>query len=106
MQKLVLFFGLFVAITSTCTTPHADNITSKYCIGLALDDNEKKVGDSCCFVTHKKDNKESKTCNVYNKSAVPEYVKNNTKDFPKLSIVCSSNWISYSLFLVALIFMI
>ena len=106
MNKFVLFLCLFAIISSACVQSD-DKLEAKNCTSVTnLTEDEKKLGDSCCFVTYKKDDKTVKACGLYNKKDVPAYVKNNSKNFTKLSIVCSSNWISYSLFLVALIFMI
>ena len=106
MNKLVIFSCLFVAIISDCTQT-ADNVTVKSCNASALSDAEKKLNTTaCCYTTYKSGDKTVKQCLPYNKSQVPDIVKKNPNNVTKLSIDCSSNWVSYSLFLVALIFMI
>ena len=106
MNKLVIFSCLFVAIISLCTQT-ADNVTVKSCNGSALSEGEKLANaTACCYTTYKSGDKTVKQCLPYNKSQVPELVKKNPNNLQKLSVDCSSNWVSYSLFLVALIFMI
>ncbi len=106
MNKLVIFSCLFVAIISDCAKT-ADDVTVKSCNGSALSDGEKLANNTaCCYTTYKSGDKTVKQCLPYNKSQVPDIVKKNPNNVTKLSIDCSSNWVSYSLFLVALIFMI
>ena len=104
MNKFIIFSCLFVLITSTCGSIGAKNW--KDCKNKTLDDSEKTGGeDSCCFLSYE-NNTKIEVCAAVSKDGVAELVKKYQKQFKTYSIDCSSNWISYSLFLIALIFMI
>ncbi len=105
MKKLIILPCLIIVITSICTNYEAKNW--KDCKNLPFDESEKGTGDSCCFFLMKEYNLTIQMCAPIFKDRVPEIIKAYKKINPdrKISIDCSSNWISYSLFLVALIFM-
>ena len=105
MNKLLIFFCIFVFVTSKCYNNTAGN-TAKTCKTFNVSTSDGESGDACCFVSYTNGTTEYKFCQAYKKNDVPQIVKNNTQKVTKLSIDCSSNWISYSLFLVALVFMI
>ena len=104
MNKFIIFSCLFVVITSTCASIGAKNWRD--CTNKTLDKEEMKDGeDSCCFMSYE-NNTKIEMCAPVSKARVPELVEKNKKTYKTYSIDCSSNWISYSLFLIALIFMI
>ena len=101
MNKLILFACLFAAITSLCVNGTATKVDE--CKGKELDQSEKTGGvDTCCFFV----NKVGKGCAAFEKAKVLELVKAGKKTDDSYSIDCASNWLSLSLYLVALIFMI
>ncbi len=104
MNKFIIFSCLVVAISSLCVTLNATNW--KDCRNRTLDDSEKANADSCCFFSYEQNNVTVKACIGIEKVKVAEIVKAGKKSCETYSIDCSSNWISYSLFLIALIFMI
>ena len=110
MNKLIIFACLFVAITSLCAA--VGNVSkADECKSRTPDDVEKNNGDSCCFWNYipKEGNKtEYKACVYYKKEEVIKLVDaaKKAKTYDKFSIDCASNWLSLSLNLVALIFMI
>ena len=105
MNKFIIFSCLVVAISSLCVTLNATNW--KDCYNKTLDEAEKTVGvDTCCFISYEYENITYKICAAFEKAKVNELVKVGKKSYKTFSIDCSSNWISYSLFLIALIFMI
>ena len=106
MNKLILFACLFVAITSFCANLNATKVDD--CKGKELDQAEKTAGaDTCCLYTYTNTDKKVVTqCLGYEKKKVLETVKAGKKTDDKFSIDCASNWLSLSLYLVALIFMI
>ena len=88
------------------------------CTDYKLTDMEKVKGDSCCYVVYKKKNneKESKSCEVYNKKYITkeyidEYIKGENEDreenykLESYSIECRSNWISFSFIFTFLVFL-
>ena len=100
MNKLILFACLFVAITSQCSMLNATKVDD---CKKNLTDTEKEGGkDTCCFFV----NKNASICAPFEKAKVLETVKAGKKTDDKYSIDCASNWLSLSLYLVALIFMI
>ena len=100
MNKLILFACLFVAITSQCMMMNATKLDD---CKKNLTEGEKEGGnDACCFAV----TNNSKSCAPFVKKNVPELVKNGTKNDSTFSIDCNSNWISFSFYLVALLFMI
>ena len=107
MNKFIIFSCLVVAISSLCSNATATNWTD--CYNKTLEDVEKTgYVDSCCyFLLQEKDNSTIyQLCAPFQKAKVNELVKVGKKTYKTYSIDCSSNWISYSLFLIALIFMI
>ena len=101
MNKLILLFCLFVAITTKCNKVNAEKLDD--CKNSTLDDDEKKGGeDKCCLLT----TNNTKFCQAYVQSKVLDQVKEGKKNDSNFSIDCTSNWISFSLYLVALLFMI
>ncbi len=108
MNKLIIFACLFVAITSLCTT--VGNVTkADDCKSKTLDESEKSSGDACCYFTYVKkegDKTPYHACLVIKKAEVAQNVDAGKKAYEKYSIDCTSNWLSLSLYLVALIFMI
>ena len=105
MNKFIIFSCLIVVITSTCFSSNATN--SSYCKMRTLDVSERNNSnaDSCCFYLFET-NTTYQYCSPVAKARVVEIVRVSKKNFKTFSIDCSSNWISYSLFLIALIFMI
>ena len=107
MNKLIIFACLFVAITSSCV---AINVTkADECKSRELDETEKKSADACCllnYITKEGNKTEYKACMYYKRADVPKLVEDSKKAYEKFSIDCASNWLSLSLYLVALIFMI
>ena len=107
MNKFILFISLFIAISSLCVSGNATKADD--CKNENLTDEEKKNGvDACCFFTYKEkgNSTEVKGCAPYVKKNVLETVKANRKTHDKYEIDCASNWLSISLYLFALIFMI
>ena len=107
MNKFILFISLFIAISSLCASSNATKADD--CKNENLADEEKKNGiDACCFFTYKEkgNSTEYKKCGAYVKQKVLEEVKNGRKTYDKYEIDCASNWLSISLYLFALIFMI
>ena len=107
MNKFILFISLFIAISSLCTSTNATKADD--CKNDNLTDEEKKNGvDACCFFTYKEKggSTEYKVCMPYVKKNVLETVKAGRKTYDKYEIDCASNWLSISLYLFALIFMI
>ena len=105
MNKFIIFSCLIVVITSLCANIQATNWTD--CKNKTLDDIEKTTGaDSCCFFYYEQNNDTYQACVPFVKVQVKELVKEGKKVYKTFSIDCSSNLISYSLFLIALIFMI
>ena len=104
MNKLIIFSCLVVAISSLCTTLNATKWTD--CKNKTLGE-EERIGDSCCFVLYQENNKNTtyQYCSPFKKADVAEIVKQGKKSYNSFSIDCSSNWISYSLFLIVFIFM-
>ena len=105
MNKFIIFSCLIVVITSLCTRLNAKNWTD--CYNKTLDEAEKTGGvDTCCFFSYESNNITYQLCAPFEKAKVNELVKAGKKVTKTYSIDCSSNLISYSLFLIALIFMI
>lgn len=107
MNKFILFISLFIAISSLCASGNATKADD--CKNENLTDDEKKNGvDACCFFTYKEKggSTEYKVCMPYVKKNVLETVKAGRKTYDKYEIDCASNWLSISLYLFALIFMI
>lgn len=107
MNKFILFISLFIAISSLCASGNATKADD--CKNENLTDEEKKNGvDACCFFTYKEKggSTEVKVCMPYVKKNVLETVKAGRKTYDKYEIDCASNWLSISLYLFALIFMI
>ena len=105
MNKFILFISLFIAISSLCTSGNATKADD--CKNDNLTEEEKKGGaDVCCFFTLKDKGTETKTCIPLKKEKVLELVKAGRKTYEKYEIDCASNWLSISLYLFALIFMI
>lgn len=106
MNKFILFISLFIAISSLCASGNATKADD--CKNENLTDDEKKNGvDVCCFFNYKeKGGTEVKLCAGYVKKSVLETVKAGRKTYEKYEIDCASNWLSISLYLFALIFMI
>lgn len=106
MNKFILFASLFIVISSLCANS-TDIKKVDDCKNNQLSDEEKKSADVCCFYTVKpKGGTETSICFAYKKSQVLELVKNGRKQNEKFEIDCASNWLSISLYLFALIFMI
>ena len=106
MNKLIIFACLIVAITPLCVNGTATKVDE--CKGKELDPSEKTGGaDTCCFFTYTNTEKKVVTqCLFIEKKKVLDQVKAGKKTDDKYSIDCASNWLSFSLYLVALIFMI
>lgn len=105
MNKFILFISLFIAISSLCASGNATKADD--CKNDNLTEEEKKVGDVCCYFTIKpKGGTETSVCAPYVKKNVLETVKAGRKTNDKYEIDCASNWLSISLYLFALIFMI
>ena len=107
MNKFILFISLFIAISSLCASGNATKADD--CKNENLTDDEKKNGvDACCFFNYKEKggSTEYKVCMPYVKKNVLETVKAGRKTYDKYEIDCASNWLSISLYLFALIFMI
>ena len=106
MNKFILFISLFIAISSLCASGNATKADD--CKNKNLTDDEKKNGeDACCFFNYKeKGGTELKLCASFVKQKVLETVKAGRKTYDKYEIDCASNWLSISLYLFALIFMI
>ena len=109
MNKVILFACLFIAIHSLCleSGENVKNVT--YCKTKTLNADENKTADVCCLY-NKTDNGEGKLpeakCAPYKKADVLKDVKANKSKYKNYSIDCASNWLSFHLFLIALIFMI
>jgi len=107
MNKFILFISLFIAISSLCASGNATKADD--CKNDNLTEDEKKAGaDACCFFTYKEKggSTEVKVCAGFVKQKVLEFVKAGRKTYEKFEIDCASNWLSISLYLFALIFMI
>ncbi len=104
MNKFIIFSCLIVVITSLCANIQATNWRD--CRNKTLDDTEKNNADTCCFFYYEQNNDTYQACVPFEKAKVKELVKEGKKVYKTFSIDCSSNLISYSLFLIALIFMI
>ena len=109
MNKVILFACLFIAIHSLCYDNSATPKNVTYCKNKTLDESEKAKADVCCLY-NKTDNGDGKTpdvvCAPYKKADVLKDVKANKSKYKNYSIDCASNWLSFHLFLIALIFMI
>ena len=111
MNKVILFACLLVAISSLCSETITNNsLTGAYCKEKKFDESENKTGvDACCLLnlTEKGDGKKPEAkCKPYKKADVLKDVKDNKSKYASYSIDCASNWLSFQLFLIALIFMI
>ena len=110
MNKVILFACLFVAISSFCGEVVTDKTkTAAYCKNKTLDVTENATANACCLLnyTEKGDGKTPQaSCRPYKKDDVLKYVKDNKSNYAKYSIDCASNWLSFQLFLIVLIFMI
>lgn len=106
MNKFILFASLFIVISSLCANS-TDIKKVDDCKNNPLSDEEKKSANACCFYTIKpKGGTETSICFPYQKDQVLELVKAGRKQNEKFEIDCASNWLSISLYLFALIFMI
>ena len=107
-MKIVYFLFItylyFINCRDTCYVV-TDN--KKDCTDYELTESEKSNGDSCCFVkakgTYNGVSVDGSVCQVFTKKDVPDLVKEAKKQdgVKSYSVDCSSNWISYSLFLIA-----
>ena len=106
-MKIVYFLFASVLFLINCRDECYGLASSKSeCTEYQLDDEEKKQGDSCCFVKTKAEiagvTGEFKACGVFVKANVPDEVKKAKKEegVKSVSVDCSSNWLSITLLFV------